>query len=87
VTLRARDRFRSGVLDTRVVDPGGEYFFGLGHFRRNDVDGGASVSVGPRLSVEVGGGAGAVRFQDDSTFFDYDTRSAFAGLGYEITRA
>jgi len=29
VTLRASDRFRAGVLDTRVVDPGGEYFFGL----------------------------------------------------------
>ena len=46
VTLRARDRFQSGVLDTRVVDPGGEYFFGLGHFNRNDVDGGASIVVG-----------------------------------------
>ena len=55
VTLRARDRFRSGVLDTRVVDPGGEYFFGLGRFRRNDADAGASIVVGPRLSVELGG--------------------------------
>jgi hypothetical protein len=34
------------VLDTRVVDPGGEYFFGLGHFNRNDVDAGASIMVG-----------------------------------------
>ena len=40
VTVRARDRFQSGVLDTRVVDPGGEYFFGLGRFNRNDVDAG-----------------------------------------------
>ena len=85
VTLRARDRFRSGVLDTRVVDPGGEYFFGLGHFRRNDADAGLSVMVGPRLSVELGGAIGTVRFQEQSSFFDYDTRSAAAGFGYEIT--
>jgi hypothetical protein len=85
VTLRAGDRFRSGVLDTRVVDPGGEYFFGLGHFRRNDADAGATIMVGPRLSVELGGALGMVRFQEDSSFFDYDTRNASAGFGFEVT--
>jgi Putative beta-barrel porin 2 len=85
VTLRASDRFRSGVLDTRVVDPGGEYFYGLGHFRRNDADAGASIMVGPRLSVELGGTLGMVRFQEQSNFFDYDTRAASAGLGFEVT--
>ncbi len=85
VSLRARGRFRSGVLDTRVVDPGGEYFFGLGSFRRNDADGGATIMVGPRLSVELGGTLAAVRFQQPSSFFDYDTRSASAGLGFEMT--
>ena len=85
VTFRARDRFRSGVLDTRVVDPGGEYFFGLGRFHRNDVDAGVSIAVGPRLSVELGGAAGTVRFQEESSFFDYDTRSGSAGFGYEVT--
>jgi hypothetical protein len=85
VTLRARDRFQSGVLDTRVVDPGGEYFFGLGRFNRNDVDAGASIVVGPRLSVELAGTAGTVHFTEPSSFFDYDTRSASAGLGFELT--
>ncbi|HSD65157.1 MAG TPA: outer membrane beta-barrel protein, partial [Vicinamibacteria bacterium] len=85
LTLRASDRFRAGVLDTRVVDPGGEYFFGLGHFRRNDADAGASIMVGPRLSVELGGALGSVRFQEDSSFFDYDTRAASAGFGFELT--
>jgi len=84
-TLRAQDRFHSGVLDTRVVDPGAEYFFGLGHFRRNDVDAGASIMIGPRLSVELAGAAGMVRFQEESTFFDYDTRRASAGFGFELT--
>jgi hypothetical protein len=85
VTLRAADRFRAGVLDTRVVDPGGEYFFGLGHFQRNDADAGLSVMVGPRLSVELGGALGTVRFQEESDFFDYDTRMASAGFGFELT--
>jgi hypothetical protein len=85
LTLRAQDRFQSGVIDTRVVDPGAEYFFGLGHFRRNDVDAGASIVVGPRLSVELAGAAGMVRFQEESTFFDYDTRRASAGFGFELT--
>jgi hypothetical protein len=85
VTLRARDRFQSGVLDTRVVDPGGEYFFGLGRFNRNDVDAGASIIVGPRLSVELGGAMGTVRFKEESNFFDYDTRLVSAGFGFELT--
>jgi Putative beta-barrel porin 2 len=85
VTLHARDRFQSGVLDTRVVDPGGEYFFGLGHFNRNDVDGGASIVVGPRLSVELAGAMGKVHFTEPSSFYDYETRSASAGFGFELT--
>jgi hypothetical protein len=68
-----------------VVDPGGEYFFGLGRFRRNDLDGGASVLVGPRLSLELAGALGTVRFQEPSSFFDYDTRLASAGLGFELS--
>lgn len=85
VTVRAKDRFLSGVLDTRAADPGGEYFFGLGRFHRNDVDGGASILLGPRLSVELAGSLAAVRFQEQSSFFDYDTRLVSAGLGFELT--
>jgi hypothetical protein len=85
VQLHAKDTFVSGVLDTREVDPGGEYFFDLARFNRNVVDGGASIGVGPRLSVELAGTLNRVRFQDPSSFFDYDTRSLSAGLGYELT--
>ena len=68
-----------------MVDPGGEYFFGLGHFRRNDLSAGASITVGPRLSVELAGALGQVRFQEPASFFPYDTRSASAGFGFELT--
>ena len=85
MSFNVRDHFQAGILDTRVVDPGGEYFFGLGHFRRNDVNAGASIMVGPRLSVELGGALGQVRFQEPADFFPYDTRSASAGFGFELT--
>jgi hypothetical protein len=68
-----------------VVDPGGEYFVGLGRFNRNDVEAGASITVGPRLSVELGGSLGMVHFVEESSFFDYDTRLVSAGLGFELT--
>jgi hypothetical protein len=85
VVARVRDTFISGVLDTREADPGGEYFFQLGRFHRNTFEGGLSVLVNPRLSLELDAGARALRFQEESSFFDYDTRFASAGLGYELT--
>ena len=85
LTLRAGDHFVSSTLDTRLVDPGGEYFFGLGRFHRNDFDGGARVLLGPRLTLELSGAAGRVRFVEQTSFFDYDSRSASAGFGFELT--
>jgi hypothetical protein len=85
VVLRARNAFLTGTLESRDVDPGGEYFFGLGEFRRNNLTGGMSILVGPRASLELDAGTLAVRFQEPSTFFDYDTRFASAGLGYELS--
>jgi hypothetical protein len=85
VVLWVKDAFVTGTLETRDVDPGGEYFFGLGEFRRNFLSGGASIVVGPRTSLELEAGAAAVRFQEPSTFFDYDTRVATAGLAYELS--
>ncbi|MEE8218484.1 MAG: outer membrane beta-barrel protein, partial [Vicinamibacteria bacterium] len=85
VVFNVKDSFVSGTLDTREVDPGGEYFFGLGQFRKNTISGGASILVGPRTSLELQAGATALRFQEESNFFDYDTRIATAGLGYEVS--
>jgi len=85
LTLRVADRFVAGTLDTRYADPGGEYFFGLGRFYRNDLDGGAIIAVGPRTSLEASGSAGRVNFTESSSFFDYDTRRVSAGVGYELT--
>jgi hypothetical protein len=85
VTVRVQDSFVSGVLDTREVDPGGEYFYELARFHRNTLDGGLSLLVKPRLSVELAGGTSLLRFQEESSFFDYDRRFLSGGLGYELT--
>jgi hypothetical protein len=83
--LRANDRFVTGTLDTRVVDPGGEYFFDLGRFRRNDADLALSILVGPRTSLELGGAVADVHFLQQSSFFDYASRRGSLGVGFEIT--
>jgi len=83
--LRAGGRFVAGTLDTRIVDPGGEYFFGLGRFRRSDADLALSVVVGPRTSLELGAAAGSVHFLEQSSFFDYSARHGSLGVGFEIT--
>lgn len=85
ITLTASDHVVAGTLDTRIVDPGGEYFYGLGRFVRNDLAAGAQVTVGPRLRLDLAGAAGRVRFSEPSTFFDYDSRTGSAGLGFELT--
>jgi hypothetical protein len=85
VTLHGREQFLSGLLESREVDPGGEYFYGLGRFHKNSFEAGASVGMGARLSAELLGSLGSVHFKESSSFFDYDTRTASAGLGFEVT--
>jgi hypothetical protein len=83
--LRGDERFVTGTLDTRIVDPGGEYFFGLGRFRRNDLSGALSLLVSPRTSLELGGGGASVHFLSSSSFFDYQSRRFSAGIGFQLT--
>jgi hypothetical protein len=85
VILGVNDTFVSGVLDTREADPGGEYFYDLGRFNRNTVDGTVSLLVGPRTSLELSAAASNLNFQQESSFFSYDSRLASAGLSYELT--
>jgi hypothetical protein len=83
--LRIGEHYASGVLETYEVDPGGEYFFDLGAFRRNTVDGSLRLGRGGRLGLELGGGYTTVDVDDESSFYDYDTWWAQGGLGYEVT--
>ncbi|HEY7516187.1 MAG TPA: outer membrane beta-barrel protein, partial [Vicinamibacteria bacterium] len=83
--LKLTDTFISGVLETTQVDPGGEYFFDLGRFNKNSAAANASIDVGPRLFVELGGGFDWVDFTEPSAFFGYRRVMSTFGLGYEAT--
>jgi hypothetical protein len=83
--LKIADTFVSGVLETTQVDPGGEYFFDLGHFNKNAVGAEASIEVSPRFSVELGGGYDWVDFTEPSAFFGYRRAMGSVGLGFEAT--
>jgi hypothetical protein len=82
--VRANDHFAVGVLETNEVDPGREYFFDLGRFRRNDVGLGADVSLGSRLSLVLGAEHNVVDFLEPSGFFSYEESSVNGGLGIEL---
>jgi hypothetical protein len=83
--LTLSDRYVASTLDTREVDPGGEYFFDLAPFQRNLFSANARLSVGPRLFVELGGAFSHANFDRPGGFFGYDRRLVSAGLGYELT--
>lgn len=86
VVLRGSERFTRAVLEANVVDPGREYFFDLSPYTANDASLVADVSLGPRLSAQLEGGLRTARFDSASGqgFFDYDTRTLRAGLGYDL---
>ncbi len=83
--LKLTDTFVSGVLETTQVDPGGEYFFDLGRFNKNSFGADVSIEVGPRLSLELGGGYDWVDFTEPSSFFGYRRALGSVGIGYETT--
>jgi hypothetical protein len=84
LTLRVSDHFAVGTLETREVDPGGEYFFGLGRFRRNRFGVQARLATAGRVRVEAGAFWDALEVDDDAAFFDYERRTVEGRLDYEL---
>jgi hypothetical protein len=84
VTVRGNYHFSHGVLETREVDPGQEYFFDLGRFTRNTASAGVDVDLGPRMTASAGAGFTDVDFTGSDQFFSYRERVAQAGFGYEL---
>lgn len=83
--LRIAGHHARGILETYEVDPGGEYFFGLGAFTRDSLDGSLRLSRGGRLGLELGGGYTKVDLERTSSFFGYKSWTARGGLGYDAT--
>ena len=84
LTLGVTDHFAVGTLETREVDPGGEYFFGLGRYKRNRFGLQARLATAGRFSAEAAAAWEAIEVDDASSFFDYDRRTLELRLGYEL---
>jgi hypothetical protein len=83
--VRVGERFTRAVLETEVVDPGREYFFNLTPYTFNQTTLAASIDAGPSLSVDLGASWARTRFdQANAGFFDNDSRTFRAGLGYDL---
>jgi hypothetical protein len=83
--LRASHRYTRAVLETTVVDPGQEYFFGLAPFTHNATSVGGRLDLGGRLSLDGDATWSWSRFDPGPAgFFGYDSRAVRAGLGYDL---
>jgi len=84
LALRARARRTWGVLETLEVDPGREYFFGLGRFRSDYGDLGARLKSDGRFDLDLSVRRSRVRFLEPTEFFDHDQDRIRLELGYEL---
>ena len=84
--VRLAQRYTRAILETTVVDPGREYFYNLSSYTFNATTAAARVELGARLYAEAEAGWVWTRFDqaDPGGFFDYDTRTLRAGLGYDV---
>ena len=82
--LSVTEHFSKGVLEATEVDPGKEYFFNLGGFRRSTTGATVRFEVGPRLSLDLAGERSDVRVNEDAAFFSYGQYGGRGGLSYEI---
>jgi hypothetical protein len=84
--LRLSHHYTRAILETAVVDPGREYFFDLSRYSFNASNAGARVDLGARLFAEGEASFQWARFDEEQSggFFDYDSRTLRAGLGYDV---
>ena len=83
--LRGGYHFVTGTLETREVDPGGEFFFGLQPFTRHAVDGSADVALGAVWGLGVGADWNWVDIEEGSGFYSHERGSANANLWYDMS--
>jgi len=85
LTLRVSDHYARGVLETREIDPGGEYFFGLGRYERNRLGAEARVQTAGRFLLTAGAYWDRTEVDEQSSFFGYERQTFEGRLGYELS--
>lgn len=84
VVWRAGGHLARGLLETTEVDPGREYFFQLGPYKRYDASTGLRIETGSRLDLDLSATGYRVDVDESSGFFDHDGWTGTAGLGVEL---
>jgi hypothetical protein len=84
VLLRGAERYAQGTLETTEVDPGREYFFQLGRYVTNTHHAGLRLDTSALVDIDAAGTLTRVRVDDQSGFFDYETRQATVAAAYDV---
>ena len=84
--LHAAHHFSTGVLETSEVDPGREYFFLLGRYKRNDTTAGARIEMTPRLGIDLSAEVNRIDVDQPASFFGHGQDTFRAGFAYEVTQ-
>jgi hypothetical protein len=84
VVWRAGGHFARGLLETREVDPGREYFFQLGPYTRYDASTGLRIETGSRLDIDLSAAGYHIDVDENAGFFDHEGWTAFGGIGIEL---
>jgi hypothetical protein len=87
VALHGKDHYATGLLEAQEVDPGREYFFDFGRFKRNELSGALDLEIGPRLSTTFGARLNDVRFPEGGGFFSYKQQGVDGALKLHLSEA
>lgn len=81
------DQYSLGGIETQVVDPGQEYFFDLGRFRRNQLAFAVRTESASRLELRLGGSMSSETLDSGAGYFTNERRGFNVGVQYEWTPA
>lgn len=84
VRVSLSDQLRRGALEAEVLDPGREYFFDLGRFRRNQITLGLRTDTMGRYDWDFGAGRASESITQSAGYFDNIRESIFFGPRYEL---
>jgi hypothetical protein len=86
-TFDASYRFLRGSLESREVDPGGEFFYGLGRFTRHALNGALAIDTGPRSGLTASSYYRTVGIDDPlrTAYFSHHVIGVRGGARYEVT--
>lgn len=87
LSLSLGDQYSRGAIETRVLDPGREYFYDLGPFVRNEVSFGLRTETPGPLDLSLGGWIAKETVEPGTGYFGNERRTGYVGLRYELSSA